>query len=181
MQFCLLQRTSQCTIATVQTSPCSIIGYWLYIYSSCTSTINKCQFSIELCTWNFQWIHQFFNIWECYVENYVCLNWNQQLLLSTLTCMNSSYEFCARYGRPDDRGSKGQIYRCHMPNGDTFSIITITCYESTHDISVQGLLHEHWIDNVLWEIRPKLNTDESYNSSICVQPATSTPFPSHHV
>ncbi len=90
------------------------------------------------------------------------------------------YELCARYGRPDDRGSKGQIYRCHMPNGDTFSTITITCYESTHNISVQGLLHEHWIDNVLSEIKLKLTTDESLNSSICVQPATSTPFPYHH-
>ncbi|XP_072018367.1 uncharacterized protein [Amphiura filiformis] len=90
------------------------------------------------------------------------------------------YELYARYGSPDDRGTKGHIYRCNMPNDSNFSTITITCYANTHNISVQGHLHEQWVENVLPEIQLSLATEHAedsfiHNSSVCVQPTTSTP------
>ena len=83
-------------------------------------------------------------------------------------------EFCARYGPADDRGTKGQIFRCHMETGET---VTITCYASTHNMSVQGLLQELWMDNIWPEIKHKLATpsNNNQNASICIQPTTSTP------
>ena len=54
----------------------------------------------------------------------------------------------------------------------TGATVTITCYASTHNISVQGLLH------VLPEIQHKIATaspDSNQNKSICMQPTTLTP------
>ena len=85
------------------------------------------------------------------------------------------YELCARYGSPDDRGKYGNIYRCLLPDNQNSeqSQVTITCYSSTCNISVQGKLHQLWVDHVLPEIKQNI-ASENIN-----QPITSTPSPSH--
>ena len=101
-------------------------------------------------------------------------------LRSTTVAINSEIcdqlmdEFCAWYGPSDDRGTTGQFYRCHMKTGAT---VTNTCYATTHNISVQELLHDLWIENVLREIQHKITSvspDSNQNKSICIQPTIST-------
>ena len=56
-------------------------------------------------------------------------------------------ELTSLYDTPEDSGPQhGLIYRC------TELHVTITCYPTTHAISVQGIQHEHWIDTILQDI-----------------------------
>ena len=57
------------------------------------------------------------------------------------------FELTSLYDTPEDSGPQhGLIYRC------TELLVTITCYPTTHAISVQGIQHEHWIDTILQDI-----------------------------
>ena len=87
------------------------------------------------------------------------------------------YELCTRYGNPDDRGKYGHIYRCLLPDNDNSeqSQVTITCYASTCNISVQGKLHQLWVDHVLSEIKQNITSEDIH------LPITSTPSPAHQL
>ena len=61
-------------------------------------------------------------------------------------------EFTFLYDTPEDSGPQhGFIYRC------TELHVTITCYPTTHAISVQGVQHRHWIDTILQDISQLLD------------------------
>jgi lysophospholipase L1-like esterase len=88
-----------------------------------------------------------------------------------------TYELCARYGSPEDKGRYGCIYRCVMP-GELSQHVTVTCYASTSTLSVQGSQHQTWVDIVLSEIGDKFTT-ETDGAPFSPGPFTSTPTSGH--
>ena len=60
-------------------------------------------------------------------------------------------EFSSRYGPPQDKGTQhGHIYRCWISTDEgTKERITITCYLSTHTLSIQGSQHCKWTSTEL--------------------------------
>lgn len=72
-------------------------------------------------------------------------------------------EFNSRYGPPEDRGKQhGHIYRCWLSTDDeeaeVMDRVSITCYISTHTLSIQGRLHYKWTSTQLHEIGEKMNS-----------------------
>jgi len=96
---------------------------------------------------------------------------------------NITSELKLLYGEPVDKGQFGCIYRCTDFDDTT---VTITCYESTSTISVQGTLHVSWVDSVLHDIGlkldsrspPQISTSSTPASDIHTQPnLTLSPLP----
>ena len=94
------------------------------------------------------------------------------------------YHIRAIHGPPEDKGSKGLIFRSLIP------IATVTVYVSTAIISVQGSDHVDWVKSILPQIDRRIDDDNglvddnfsnhSYvesdsDSSISLFPITSTP------
>ena len=85
-------------------------------------------------------------------------------------------EFNSRYGPPQDKGIQhGHIYRCWISTEeDTKERITITCYLSTHTLSIQGSQHYKWTSTELvQDIGEKLTLNSSHSVA---SPLTSTPM-----
>ena len=61
-----------------------------------------------------------------------------------------------RYGAPENKGHHGHIYRAMVANEENImERLTITCYSSTQNLSVQGSLHYIWISRDLYDIEEK--------------------------
>ena len=88
-------------------------------------------------------------------------------------------ELKQRYGMPEDKGQYGQIYRCWIENAENETgRVSITCYKTTHNISVQGTLHYVWTSTHLRDIEKTIHSEvNSKNSSSCLNShvLTSTP------
>ena len=61
-----------------------------------------------------------------------------------------TYVLEQRYGQPENKGLQhGLIYRARGTDDDTEGdVVTITCYETTHTVSVQGSGHSLWISGL---------------------------------
>ena len=61
-----------------------------------------------------------------------------------------TYVLEQRYGQPENKGIQhGLIYRARGTDDDTEgNVVTITCYETTHTVSVQGSGHSLWISDL---------------------------------
>ena len=105
--------------------------------------------------------------------------------LSTTISVNPNIYDCLtqilnkKYGLPEDKGKHGHIYRCFINDDDVMQRVSITCYSSTHTLSVQGKLHYIWSSTHLHQIEDEiraLDTNTSdHPSATCLHQATSTP------
>ncbi len=105
--------------------------------------------------------------------------------LSTTVAVNPEIYDCFiqeldnRYGAPEDKGRHGHIYRAMVANDENImERVTITCYSSTHNLSIQGSLHYIWTSRDLYDIerhirKLNLSLTPSQHPTMC----TSTPEP----
>ncbi len=74
---------------------------------------------------------------------------------------------------PEEKGHHGHIYRCLIASEeDTKEKVTITCYASTHNLSIQESLHYIWVCKHFYDIEQELRLNSS--SRLC---RASTPEP----
>lgn len=81
-------------------------------------------------------------------------------------------ELFNRYGQPEDKGKKGHIYRALVHNEleSESALVSITCYQSTTTLNIQGNYHSIWTESVLKEIGQKLNSTGSQHDIVTDQP-----------
>ena len=86
-----------------------------------------------------------------------------------------SQELSELYGPPCDKGIKnGSIYKCLMNTHDgSLSHVTITCYPTTTTLSIQGNLHDVWVESTLQAIGLKLKPAETIHSDSVTSSSTS--------